>query len=235
MNNMSLLKKDAASGGGIEGAFATLETVRFVDDFDYGGRVSDKQAAIFVNYEIDGRDKPWAQHFSLGKAAQYQVSDDGYSIKGKLNKSSVAAVFLGAFEDAVAKQGLDIDTYFGDGVEALNGLRVRLTNVSYETPSGDKKDAICVGEIVVDEPAVAKKGAAKAAASVDDITETVIQELLSETSPLKKADLPQLVAASAKGNPNVKAMTQLCFKEAWLADEARPWSYDRKAGKLKAA
>lgn len=256
---MSLRTSEAVDGGGVEGALATLETVRFVDDFNYGGRTKDYQAAIFVNLVIDGMDKPWPQNYALGKAVNYEVSEDGYSIKGKLNRSSVAASFLGALETAIAAAGLNEDDYLGETVEPLNGLRVRLTNIKYTNPvSGDIKDQIVVGSIVTDEPK--QKGRAKiqvttrtspsgnkfnyhkpdpepvkAAVDVTGETEDIILGLLHETPIIKKGDLPQLVAAAAKSNPNVRAIMQQCFKETWLGEESRPWSFDRKTGRLKAA
>lgn len=253
MGTMGLKREDAGAGGGIEGAAATIETAIFVDDFNYGNPSMAKQAALFVNFEIDGFDKAWAQNYTLGKAPAYELQDDGYTIKGKLNTSSVAFKFFDAFQKACEDQGLNVDDYLeGSSVKGLNGLRVRLTKVPYETAGGDPKEAIVVGSILTDEPAAKKgrsngrtgsvagtgrtNGAAAAPKTVDvsDATEEVIVGLLDTTPVIKKGDLPQLVAAAAKKDPNVKLMTQQCFKESWLGDAERPWEFDRKSGRLKA-
>lgn len=246
MGTMGLKREDAGAGGGIEGAAATIETAIFVDDFNYGNPSMAKQAALFVNFEIDGFDKAWAQNYTLGKAPAYELGDDGYTIKGKLNTGSVAYRFFDAFQKACEDQGLNVDDYLeGSSVKGLNGLRVRLTKVPYETAGGDPKEAIVVGSILTDEAPAKKaipvngnskerKSFARPVVDVSDATEAVIVGLLDATPVIKKGDLPQLVAAAAKKDPNVKAMTQQCFKESWLADEARPWTYDRRAGRLKA-
>lgn len=240
-SNASLRRKDATAGGGIDGATAVISEAEFVQEFDYGGRQSKTVAALRIVFDIEGFDKPWEQHYSVGPSDRWEVQDNGDSIKsmGKgagLNSSSNAFRFFDAFETACEASEKNPDDYLGEGsVAPLRGLGVRLGNIDYETAGGDPKKLIVV-TAVLDEPAKGKgKPTAPKTADVEGDLETVISELLEDTPTIKKGDLAQLVAQAAKKHPAVKAMTQLAFKEAWLGDENRPWEYDRKAGKLKKA
>ena len=234
---MSMRREDATAGGGIDGAMATIKEIGYVSKFDYGGRQSKTQAALRVVYAIDGMEKPWEQHYTLGASSRYEVADDGYSVEGKLNENSGAFRFFDNLQTAVEEQKLDLGTYCGDSVEPLEGARVQLKNVEYETVGGDTKKAPVIAAI--EEAAKngkkangSGKGASKATADPAMETEAYIVALLDEDSPIKKADLPQLVQQAAKKNPNLKAITQQCFKEAWLYDDARPWDSDRKKGRI---
>lgn len=232
-------RENATSGGGIDGASATISEIGYVADFDYGGRQSKTQAALRVVYDIDDMDKPWEQHYTLGASGRYTVAKDGYSVEGSLNKQSGAYRFFDHLQTAVEAQGLDMDTYLGESVEPLEGARVKLKNAEYETVGGDSKRAPVIAEIIVEEKKGKAKGGAgkpagKPAKTVDpaDAAEAFIQELLTETSPIKKGDLPSLLSQAAKKDPNAKAIVQMAFKEAWLYGEDRPWDSDRKKGKI---
>lgn len=246
---LSLRTKDATSGGGTEGALATISEIGFVDEFTYGGRQKDKpQAAIGVVYTIDGFQKPWDQHFTVGPSDKYEVVSDGDGIRstGKatgLNDKSAAYAFFAAIEKAAEASNVDIDELLpnDDGytsVRPLEGRRVRLTNIKFTTVGGDVKELVVPGEFVDDEPATKGKSNGKAAKassseSVEEKTEAAISKLL-EDSPVKKGDLANEVFGANRKDPDVKAMMNLCFKDAWISSDDRPWDFDKKKGVLKA-
>lgn len=240
-SNASLRKADQTQGGGARQA--TITEIAFVDDFDYGGRQSKAQAALKVVFEIDGFQKPWDQHCTVGPAEAWEVTDDGYGIArssgkaGGLNDSSNAGRFLGAAEDAAVAGSLDLDDVFVDNtVRALEGARVNIEKLKYETVGGDEKEMFVI-ESFIELGGTSKKakkgGGTKAGGNVESDTETVVLALLDDKSPLKKADLPTLVASAAKKNPNARAMTQLVLKDAFLFSEDRPWDSDKKKGTIK--
>lgn len=241
----SLRTKDATEGGGIEGAMATVAEIGFVDEFTYGGRQKDRpQAALRVEYHIEGFQKPWEQHYSLGPSDKYEVVLDGYGVTstGKqqgLNKKSSAFAFFSALEEAAQDQIEDLcpeeDGVFS--VKPLEGIRVRLTNAKFTTVSGDTKDLVVIGSIEEDAPAPAKGRGGKAAASdfdVEDYTENAIVALLEDKSPLKKSDLANMVFQADRKHPQIKAAMQLALKDVWVFGDDRPWDADRKKGTIRA-
>lgn len=253
--NFSLRTKDATDGGGIEGALATISEIGFVEEFTYGGRQKDRpQAALRVVYAIDGFDRPWEQHHSVGPSEKYEVIADGDGIKpvGKgagLNRKSSAFAFFAAVEEAAAEAGLDLDDLLPEiedegtqSVRPLEGRRVRLTNTKFETVGGDKKDLPVIGAFEEDEaPAKGSKSkpagkAAKGSSSEDIEAKTVdaIKALIEEHTSVKKGDLANLVYQANKKDADVKAMMNLCFKDAFIGDESQPWTFDKKKGILRA-
>lgn len=230
---LSLRSSDATEGGGTEGALATIKEIEFIPEFDYNGTVSKQSAALRVLLGIDDFPKPWEQHYTVGPSKNFEVIDSGNGIKslGKaegLNKGSNAAKFLLAAEKAAGYDGFHDD----GSVEAYEGKRVRLTNLKYETQGGDQKEMIVIAAFVDDEAPVKGKGSAKAKASSADAisnkTDAAIMGLLEDTPKIKKKDLPNAVFEANKEDGDVRAMMQLCFKEAWVGSEDRPFTWDRK-------
>lgn len=257
----SLRPEDGTEGGGTEGALATITEIDFVQEFTYGGRYKDKpSAALRVVFEIDGFDKPWEQHYSIGPSEKYEVIEDGDSIKstGKqegLNKKCPGFAFLTSVSVAAEEAELDIDELvpaIDDGCYSVAGLRekrVKLTNKKLETVGGDMKEYILIAGF--EDGAAASKStkgsksssSSKASgkssrSSSDDIEEKTVEavkSLIEENTSVKKGDLANLVYQENKKDPDAKAMMQLCFKESWVADDDRPWAYDKKKGVLRAA
>lgn len=244
-SNASLRKADRTTGG--NSREATITQLKFVDDFDYGGRQKKVQTALYYEYEIDGFQKPWDGHAAVGPATQWEVVDGGDGIRkanGKdegLNENCVADKWFAAVEAAVEAQGLDIDDVLPDNtLVALRGARVLLKDAKYETVGGDEKEIKVIDQILelgnakkTAKGGKAKAGGAAKSVDIEAAAENVILELLQEKSPLKKADLPTLIAGAAKKDPNVKAMTQLAFKDAWVFGEDRPWDSNRKKGTIE--
>jgi hypothetical protein len=247
----SVRTKDATEGGGTEGAHAVIKEIGWVDEFTYGGRQKDKpQAALRCEYEIEGFDKPWEQHYTAGPTEKYVVVADGDGIRsaGKargLNKKCSAYRFFEALEEAA---GDDIEALLpviegenAQSIRALEGRSVILTNVKFETVSGDIKDLVVIGSLEEADAKPAKGGsksgkmAAAATADTETKTEEAVNELIEEHTSVKRGDLSNLIYAAHKKEGDVKAMMQLCFKDAWVADNARPWSFDKKKGILRAA
>lgn len=254
----SVRTKDATSGGGIEGAAAVIQEIHYVDEFTYGGRQKDKpQAALRVLYRIDGFDKPWEQHYSVGPSEKYEVVADGAGIRsaGKatgLNNKCSAYRFFEALEEAAEAAGIDLDELLPEiedegcqSVAELEGRAVTLTNVKFSTVGGDEKDLPVIGGFADSDEDEAPKGkaaktAGKAAAgkkgpSVEDKTTAAIEALIEEHTSVKSGDLANLVYQANKKDADVKAMMNLCFKESFIANEARPWTFDKKKKILRAA
>lgn len=244
--NASLRKADQTKGGGPRQA--TITDIRFVDDFNYGGKQDKDSAALYVEFEIDGFKKPWDANMTVGPAEAWELVDDGDAIKrsngkdGGLNESSNAGRFMGALCDAIEAQGLDFDEVLPDNtVRALRGARVTVEKLEYQTVGGDDKDMFVIESIVELGGTSSKKGAkdkskmgsVKGGPSVEEKTEAAILELLEEKSPIKKGDLPTLVSSAVKKDPDAKAITQLAFKDSFVFAEDRPWDSDKKKGTLK--
>lgn len=238
---MSLRTKDASDGGGIEGAIATMTNVGFVDDFNYGGTRSEKQAALHIEYRVPGMENTWDQDYSVGPTERYEVLNDGASIKalGKkqgLNKNCNAFRFFEALEAAAEKGNLDLDELvpIEDGaasVGPLEGRQVRLTKIPYKTVGGDDKELVVIDEFVDGDEAPAKgasKSSAKASGSnkVEAMAEAAIEALIAD-GPVKAKDLPTELLNANRKDPNVKAMMQLAMKQAWLESGDRPWEVSK--------
>ena len=250
-SGFSLRTADATDGGGIEGALATITEIEFVSKFTYGGRQKDKpQAALRVEYKIEGFDKPWEQHHTVGPTEKYEVVADGDGIKalGKqtgLNKKSSAFAFFNAVETAAEQAHLDLDELLPEiddenvhSIRPLEGRQVRLTNIKFETVGGDTKDLPVIASFETKEQSArgnGKSSASRGAGGVETKTEEAVKALLEAQTSVKKGDLSDLVYQENKKDKDVRAMMQLCFKESWLSDEARPWSYDKKKGILREA
>lgn len=254
---LSLMPEDQVEGGGTEGALATITEIDFVQEFTYGGRFKDSPvAALHVVFDIDGFDKPWDQHYSVGPSDKYEVIEDGDGIKslgkGKgLNKKCPASAFFRSVSKAAEESEIDITDLIealdegGHSIAGLREKRVRLTNEKLETVGGDLKEYILIGGFEDEEaPAKGKKatnGSGKASSknsSSDDIEEKTVEaikDLIEEHTSVKKSDVANLVYQANKKDSDAKAMMQLAFKESWLADEDRPWSFDKKKGILRAS
>lgn len=250
----SVRTKDATNGGGTEGAKAVIDEIGFVEGFTYGGRQKDNpQAALRVVFNIDGFDKPWEQHYSVGPDAKYEVVGDGDGIRsvGKatgLNKKCAAFTFFEALEEAAAEADIDLDDLLPEidgedtsSVANLAGKTVILTNKKFQTVAGDEKELIVIAGFDTDVSEPKGKGGKPAtgkASSSDAIeakTVEAIEALIEEHTSVKKGDIANLIFQSYKKDKDVKAMMNLAFKEAFLADDERPWSYDKKKGVLKTA
>ena len=227
---LSFRPEDATEGGGTEGARAVISEIEFVDEFTYGGRIAKPVAALRVLFTIDGFDKPWEQHYSVGPSSNFEVVGNGNFIKslGKqkgFNKNSIAYKFLSS---AISADSDMLDELEGQGVAALEDKAVRLTNGEYEAVNGDKKQAILIASFEEDEPVVVKGKSKVSVNSVSDKTDAVIQSLLAGTPKIKRGELSNKVFEANKKDADVKAMMQLCFKDSWLGDDARPFTWDRK-------
>lgn len=234
---MSTRTASAVEGGGTEGAVATITEAQYVGEFSYASG-QEGGAAIFVVYDIPGFKKPWEQNYSLGKSAAYTVLDNGDRIVGKLNKNSNGFRLLSAIETAASEAGILDDVLPEDGsIAELRGRTVVLTNVKYTTVGGDEKELVVPAKFV--EGATSAKGSAKSAKNgsgdVEGELEGIIVGLLQTNPTIKKADLSKLVFDAARKNPGIKAMSQLCYKEAWYGSDDRPWNFDNKKGTLKAS
>lgn len=233
--NASLRKSDQTQGGGGPKT-ATVSEIEFVGEFDYGGRQSKAQAALRVVFTIDGFQKPWEQHCTIGPAEAWEVVEGGDGIQrangkaGGLNENSNAGRFFGALEDNVSG-AMDMDDVLPDStVRALRGALVTIDKLQYETVGGDTKEMFVITGIEALGGTKGKKAAGKTSnggGNVDAATEAVILELF-DGKPLKTKEVPNLISVAAKGNPNVRAMMQLAFKDVWLFDSKRPWDSDRK-------
>lgn len=233
-DRLSLNSADGTEGGGTEGALATIKEIEFVDEFDYGGRSNAKgtQAALRVLFAIDGFEKDWEQHYTVGPSKNFEVLDKGNSIKslGKqkgLNKGCNAYLWL-----TTAEKAEGYDNYHSEGsVEDYEGKQVRLTNVDYETVSGDKKKMICIAAFV-EATNGNGKGSAKAKASLSDAisdkTDAAIAALLEDTPKIKRKELANEIYNANKKDGDVKAMMQQAFKDSWVGDADRSFTWDRK-------
>jgi len=215
--------------------------LEYVQEHTYGGRQKKKpQCAIRAVYEIDGFDKPWEQHYGLGASDRYEVLNDGDSVQlaggggGGLNEKCGAFKFFEAVETAAEASSIDIDELLPeeDGVFSIAPIRdrrVRLTNVKFETVSGDTKDLPVIASFEDDEAPAKGKGktGSKGKVNVETKTEKAITALL-DGGPVRDRDIAVELFKANRKEPDVKAMQQLALKKSWLTDEDRPWTIDKK-------
>jgi hypothetical protein len=259
----SFRREDATDGGGIEGALATIDEIGFVEGFTYGGRHKDKPViALRTVYRVEGLEKPWEDHWPVGDESKYELVNDGDSVRsvGKgtgLNRKSGAYFFFDHLQTAIEEGDLDYDDVLpeidGEGcrsIRELEGKQVRLTVKPFTGVSGDTKDKAVIASFVSEDEAprtngkagqgnvkVTKGGSSPKGSSAEDIAEkaeTIVVALIEAKTSVKKGDVANLIHQEAKKDPDVKAMMQYGFRENWLADEARPWAYNKKRGVLTA-
>lgn len=255
--------EDGIEGGGTEGAIATITEIDCVQEFTYGGRFKDKpSAALRVVFHIPEIQKhpEWEQHYSFGPSANYEVIEDGDGIRSikdskGLNKRSPAFAFLAAVSIAAEKSEIDRDelitrTDEGFLVSGLRDRKVKLTSKELETVGGDMKEYLMIDGFEDDTDsdeddaksvkpngntsASRSKNKPSSSEEIEEKTITAIEALIEEKTSVKKSDLANLVYQNNKKDPDAKAMMQLAFKESFIADEDRPWTYDKKRGQLKA-
>lgn len=242
--------KDAVAGGGINGAIATIEKARVLQEFTYGGRFRDNpSAAIELTFDPGFEWKP--ENYSIGASNSWRVSKDGYTVvaignQEGLNTATAGYLLMKSIDEAAEAAGIDIDdlvphTESEDGfsVEGLEGRTVRLAQVPFTTKGGDEKQKVVIGAFIVDAVAGKSNGGGKKATrssdeSAEEKTAAAVLALLEDTSRIKFADLGNLIFDAHRKDPDAKKMMKLAMTDEFVAG-IEGVAFDKKKGVLTAA
>lgn len=247
---MSTKAADATEGGGgLSGARFEIKEIEYVQEFEYPGSSGNgASAALRVVYEIEGHDKEWERHYTLGKSDRFTVIEDGNAIEGPgLNKNSNAFRWFEAAEEADGYDGFHDDGTISDYV----GKTGTIKTIPYVTANGDqaKYPLIAIGSFDDGTPtkkngktssngksavAGARTSTKGGKVSLEEKAQAAAAAVVNEEEKVKKGDLPGLVFAANKKDPDAKAIMQLCFKESFLANIPGV-EYDKKKGVLTPA
>lgn len=257
---VSLRAANQTAGGFLEDSDVVLLEHRFVF-FDYNGSIATPVPALRVKFQVEGQDDPYVQHYSAGSAERFAPSDDGETpakaksgewsdiaakglcllpgAKGEgLGKSSQAALYIAAIEAAGA-EATDNDVTIWDDLKAHVDRRPAPKRNIKDSKQKDDATILLVTAILEDAPAKGGKTAAPAAAAkggkvnIDAVAIEAIEAVLAkEGGPVGRDDVSSAVFKALKGNPDLKKVVGLINDDAWVADDDRPWVYNKKKDTL---
>lgn len=257
------LGKREQLGGGGNGVLVTVVRAQTVDEFSYGQGGMKGGPALSLSLEVEGYDEPWEKNITFGGGAgesKWSVTDEGRGMKHadgwRISPRSNMGRFLQAFYDSIdALDGASDDDLIAeledgstDYTATFEGRQFRLGVLEYDNDmaaSGKSKVPLLkvCPETLASLGGPVGKTATKGGKSpinkgknqetLDEATESVIATLLSKTPLIKKSELAGKIQAEAKGDTRAAEMMRLSFKESWLADEARPFLFDKKKGVIR--
>lgn len=255
------LGKREQLGGGGNGVLVTVVRAQTVDEFSYGQGGMKGGPAFSFSLEVEGYDEPWEKNITFGGKpgeSEWSSTHEGRGMehaKGwRISPRSNMGRFLQAFYDSIdALEGAtddDLIVELPDGgtdyTATFEGKQFRLGILEYENQDGETKKLpilkVCPETLASLGGPVAKtatKGGkspinkGKNQETLDEATESVIATLLAKTPLIKKSELAGKIQAEAKGDARAAEMMRLSFKESWLADEARPFLFDKKKGVIR--
>lgn len=245
----SLNPDDAGAGGlAIDDVDCTIKELRFVDDFDYGGKVSPMPLSLRAIFESPDFSEDQVQHFSAGSLDRFEPSDDGLCAvpaEGQddtilLIKTTNALLFITSLTDSgfpKDKIADEVDVFEGTEVHIRQVPRPKLRGIDRE---GDAQKTILAVTKIHKLPWEKKgKGKGKAASkskkaepeeASSDITDKAVETVMaavtaSENGIVKKDLLVEVFKAMAKDEDRT-AVVRLIKDNAWLSDG--PWTYDEE-------
>lgn len=232
---VGLAPSDHGEGGGglIEDVDAVIVKARF-EEFEYvnkAGVSTGKGLVLKVDYEPQGKNlRPFNEVYSAG--SQLKASVDGKNLMRppgstvKLKKDSNTGIFLERACAADPHLAAALNT--PAGVSVLDGRAVHLIRIAQPDRGSrvGKKDAT----MLVISAFLATKGAAPTNGSVDVDGEAIsaIMEVLTETSPVTKAKLSQLLFKALDGNPARQQIMNRATQADFLS-ESDLWTFDGKS------
>ena len=247
----SLNPDDAGAGGlAIDDVDCTIKELRFVDDFDYGGKVDPMPLSLRAVFESSEFSEDQIQHFSAGSLDRFVPSDDGLCAvpaEGQddtilLIKTTNALLFITSLTDSgfpKDKIADEEDVFEGTEVHIRQVPRPKLRGIDRE---GDAAKTILAVTKIHKLPWEKKsKGKGKAAASkgkakaepeeassdiADKAVETVMAAVTSSENGIVKKDLLVEAFKSLSKDEDRTAVVRLIKDDAWLADG--PWTYDEE-------
>lgn len=246
----SLRPSDAASGGFLDAANATITSARFVDSYPNGTA----RTLLRVAFEPeDGKER--TEYYSAGDPAKIKPNADGKSLVPKdarMNSKSGAVKFIGSVIDG----GFPLDR-INDDISVIDGTKVFLRRKAQPKTGNAEIDAkdrdLLLVERVLALPEegaktakkvtakVAPKAAPKAATpatpaaaadsgSVQAELEAIVTGILA-TAPNNTVPRNRIgnaifqVTVKAK-NPNRGPLMTLASNTEYMTSEERPWAFD---------
>jgi hypothetical protein len=245
MRGASLNPDDAGAGGlAIDDVDCTIQECRFVDDFDYGGKVSPMPLSLRVTFSSEAFAEPQVQHFSAGSLDRFVPSDDGLvaePAEGQdqdilLIKTTNALLFITSLTDngfPKDKIADEVDVFEGTDVHVRQIPRPKMRGIDKE--GGPEKTILAVTKIHKlpwEKKGKGKKGGkAKKEETVEasaEISEKALEVVMAAVSAsdngiLKKDLLVEVFKAMAKDEDRT-AVVNLIKKGDFLSEG--PWTYD---------
>ncbi len=247
----SLNPDDAGAGGlAIDDVDCTIKELRFVDDFDYGGKVSPMPLSLRATFESKEFAEDQVQHFSAGSLDRFEPSEDGLCAvpaEGQddsilLIKTTNALLFITSLTDSgfpKDKISDEVDVFEGTEVHIRQVPRPKLRGIDRE---GDAEKTILavtkIHKLPWEKKGKGKKAAAgkgkKAAAEPEEASsevsdkavETVMAAVTASENGILKKDLLVEAFKSLAKDEDRTAVVRLIKDDAWLTDG--PWTYDEE-------
>ncbi len=250
MRGASLNPDDAGAGGlAIDDVDCTIKELRFVDDFDYGGKVSPMPLSLRATFESKEFSEPQVQHFSAGSLDRFEPSDDGLCAvpaEGQddsilLIKTTNALLFITSLTDSgfpKDKISDEVDVFEGTEVHIRQVPRPKLRGIDRE---GDAEKTILAVTKIHKLPwekkgkgkaaAKGKKAAAEPEEASAEISEKAADAVMNAVSAsdngIVKKDLLVEVFKSLAKDEDRTAVVNLIKKGDFLS-EGGPWTYDEE-------
>jgi hypothetical protein len=252
LRGASLNPDDAGAGGlTLDDVDAVIEECRFVDDFDYAGKVSPMPLSLKVTFSGETFE-PQTQHFSAGSLDRFEPSKDGLCAvpaEGQdddilLIKTTNALLFITSLVDSgfpKDKIADEVDIFEGTSVHVRQVPRPKLRGIDRE---GDAQKTILAVTKIHALPWEKKKGGSKAKGKATgkakakaepeeasaDISEKAAEFVMSavtasENGILKKDLLVEVFKAMAKDGDRADVV-KLIKTDEFLAEG--PWTYDEE-------
>lgn len=241
---MSIFKPSNFSEGGglLNDANVTVKDAAIVL-WDYQGKGPLTPAIKFV-FAVEGEENPVEQYWSVGKASDWQPSEDGKTLvpigkSTQLVQSSNGGILLASIVNAGFPEDKitdDITCFVGMQGHVIRVPAPQRTGI-VKTPRADGKsfdDTILVFDKITAFPwekkgKSSKGGGAKAAAAGGEDVETeavgVMLTILAENPDgVLKSKLPALAFKAAGGSPNKNAIVRLLFRDDFLSSRGE-WTF----------
>jgi len=249
MRGASLNPDDAGAGGlAIDDVDCTIKELRFVDDFDYGGKVSPMPLSLRATFDSKEFSEPQVQHFSAGSLDRFEPSEDGLCAvpaEGQddsilLIKTTNALLFITSLTDSgfpKDKISDEVDVFEGTEVHIRQVPRPKLRGIDRE---GDSEKTILAVTKIHKLPwekkggkkgGKAKKEAAEPEEASAEVSEKAADAVMAAVSAsdngIVKKDLLVEVFKSLAKDEDRTAVVNLIKKGDFLA-EGGPWTYDEE-------
>ncbi len=253
MRGASLNPDDAGAGGlAIDDVDCTIKELRFVDDFDYGGKVDPMPLSLRATFESPEFAEPQVQHFSAGSLDRFEPSEDGLCAvpaEGQddsilLIKTTNALLFITSLTDSgfpKDKISDEVDVFEGTEVHIRQVPRPKLRGIDRE---GDTEKTILAVTKIHKLPwekkgkgAKGKKAAGgkkkeaaepeEASAEVSEkAADAVMAAVTASDNGIVKKDLLVEVFKSLAKDEDRTAVVGLIKDDEWLGNG--PWTYDEE-------
>lgn len=214
------------SGGFLDDADITIESLRYVI-FDFNGRGMPRLCLRL------GLTEGPAEHLPIGWVTDYVPSDDGTRAvavsdkAGKFRADSPGMRFIAsAVESGFPKERLSDDASVFDGL-ACHVTRVKDDNYKPKpgAPAPKRPPSVLLVTRINALPG-APTPESETLTPVEVKARDVVSKLTKQTGTLARKDLFQGIMRELSADPDLNAVVQVAYSEAFLSRDDQPWSYD---------